>query len=198
MDEKEFAGRKQLIGQHKRDLTVVPYRSGWPELFEKEAGHLQRTLGGTALRIEHHGSTSIPGMTAKPVIDILVAVESLTQAAELVPTLVAFGYIYKPLDVIPERLFFAKESPPEHRTHHLSLTEPGSGFWKNNLAFRDYLRAHDEVTAEYVELKQRLAKEYAETQQLDRDGKSEFVAKVLELAEKERANDKSRGRSIQP
>jgi predicted amidohydrolase/GrpB-like predicted nucleotidyltransferase (UPF0157 family) len=175
-----------VIGQHKRDLAVVPYRSGWLQCFEKEAARLRRVLGKKALRIEHIGSTSIPGMTAKPIIDILVAVESLAGAVEYVPTLVASGYIYKPLDVIPERLFFAKESPPEYRTHHLNLAEPGSGFWRNHLAFRDYLRSHDEMAAEYVVLKQRLARAYAETKQLDRDGKTAFVTSVLDLAEKER------------
>lgn len=198
MDESGVTSRESIIGQHKRDLTIVPYRGGWPKCFEEEAACLRRALGKKAQRIEHIGSTSIPGMTAKPIIDVLVAVESLAEAVEMVPALVALGYIYKPLDVIPERLFFAKEDPPEYRTHHLNLAEVGSGFWSNHLAFRDYLRAHEEMAAEYVELKQRLAKAYAETKQLDRDGKTAFVTRVLELAEKEGEDDTSRGRSIQP
>ena len=194
---KGVAGKKQIIGQHKRDLTVVPYRSGWPELFEQEAGLLQRALGEKAQRTEHIGSTAIPGMAAKPIIDIMVAVDSLTQAPESLPAIEALGYQYKPLDTIRERMFFTKESSPEYRTHHLNLAEPESGFWKNHLTFRDYLRAHDQITTEYVNLKQHLAEVYAETQQIDIEGKSEFVAKVLELAEKEREDDKSRSRSIQ-
>ena len=195
---KGLAGRKQMIGQHKRDLTVVPYRSGWLERFKQEAGLLQRALGEKAQRIEHIGSTAVPGMAAKPIIDIMVAVDSLTQTAEFVPTIEALGYQYKPLDTIPERIYFTKESSPEHRTHHLNLAEPGSGFWKNHLAFRDYLRAHDQIAAEYVNLKKHLAEVYAETQQIDIEGKSEFVARVLELAEKEGGNARSRGRSNHP
>jgi len=174
-----------MIGQHKRNLTVVPYQSGWKELFEREADLLHHALGGKALRIEHIGSTSIPGMAAKPIIDIIVVVDTLTLTQKLIPVLEALGYEYKMHDTIPERMFFAKESSPEYRTHHLSLTEQGSGFWKNYLAFRNYLRAHDQVAAEYVDLKKHLAELYAQTQQLDREGKSEFVGRVLELAGKE-------------
>ena len=175
----------EMIGQYKRNIAVVPYRSGWVDLFQQEADLLRRALGEKALRIEHIGSTSIPGMVAKPIIDIMVAIDSLVQATELIPVLEALGYEYKPHDIIPERLFFAKETPPEFRTHHLNLAQQDSGFWKNQLAFRDYLRAHKEMAAEYGQLKRRLAEEYARTHQLDLDGKTEFVTRVLELAEKE-------------
>jgi GrpB-like predicted nucleotidyltransferase (UPF0157 family) len=174
-----------MIGQHKRDLTVVPYRRGWVELFEQEAGRLRRALGEKALRIEHMGSTSIPGMEAKPIIDIMVAVDSLAGARELIPALEALGYVYKPHDIIPERLFLAKESAPEHRTHHLNLAQQDSGFWKNQLAFRDYLRGHDQMAREYIDLKKSIARLYAQTNELDPEAKSEFVANVLALAAKE-------------
>jgi GrpB-like predicted nucleotidyltransferase (UPF0157 family) len=175
-----------VLGQHKRNLSIVPYQSGWKELFEQEADLLLRALGEKALCIEHIGSTAVPGLVAKPVIDIMVAVVSLTQATELIPVLEAIGYDYRAADTVPERLFFAKESSPEYRTHHLNLTAQESGFWKNQLAFRDYLRAHDQVAAEYGELKKHLAALYAQTHQLDRDGKTEFVTSVQELAEKEK------------
>ena len=142
-----------MLGQHKRDINVVPYRKGWKELFEREAGLLRNALREEALRIEHIGRTSIPGMDAKPIIDIMVAVESLTKAMKLIPVVEALGYEYKPHDTVPGRMFFAKESTSEYRTHHLNLSELGSGFWKDTLAFRDYLRTHDEIAKEYVDLK---------------------------------------------
>jgi len=175
----------QMIGQHKRNLNVVPYQSGWKDIYEREAELLLGALGENALGIEHIGSTSIPGIEAKPVIDIMVAVESLERATELVPVVEALGYIYRPHDIIPERMFFARESAPEIRTHHLNLTPLGSGFWKNQLAFRNYLRAHADMAAEYVRLKKHLAEEYARTNLLDPDGKTAFVNKVLELAKRE-------------
>jgi len=174
-----------MLGQHKRDFTVVPYQYGWKDLYRREADLLHSTLGGKALRIEHIGSTAIPGMVAKPIIDIMVAVVSLAVAAELIPVVGSLGYEYKPHDTIPERVYFAKERSPEYRTHHLNLTALGSGFWIDQLAFRDYLRAHDESAAEYVDLKKHIAERYAQTHQLDREAKSEFVARVLELAVKE-------------
>lgn len=174
-----------MLGQHKRDITVVPYQEGWRQLFEQEADLLRNALGEKALRIEHIGSTSIPGMDSKPIIDIMVAVESLTEAIRLIPVVEALGYEYKPHDTISERVYFVKEHIPEYSTHHLNLTEHGSGFWKNTLAFRDYLRRHDQVAAEYADLKKHLADVYAQTHQLDRDGKTEFVHRVLELSEKE-------------
>jgi GrpB-like predicted nucleotidyltransferase (UPF0157 family) len=174
-----------MLGQHKTNIAVVPYQSGWRELFEREADLLHCALGEKALRIDHIGSTAIPGMVAKPIIDIMVAVVSLTQATELIPVVEALGYEYRAHDIIPERMFFVKEHSPKYRTHHLNLTPQQSGFWKDQLAFRDYLRAHDQIAAEYGDLKKRLAELYAHTHQLDPDGKSEFVARVLELAEKE-------------
>ena len=174
-----------MIGQHKANLAVVPYQSGWIELFEREADRLRGVLEEKALCIEHIGSTSIPGMASKPIIDIMVAVASLPQAKELIPVLEAFGYEFKPHDTIPERVYFSKEKSPEVRTHHLNLTALESEFWKKQIAFRDYLRAHDQIAAEYIDLKKRLAEIYARTNQLNRDGKTEFVLRVLELAEKE-------------
>ncbi len=174
-----------MIGQHKANLAVVPYQSGWKELFEREADLLRSVLGEKALCIEHIGSTSIPGMVAKPIVDIMVAVVSLSQATKLIPVVEALGYEYEPRDTIPERVFFAKESSPEYRTHHLNLTPLESGFWKNCIAFRDYIRTHDQIAAEYGDLKKHLAEIYAHTHQLDRDGKTEFVSRVLELAEQE-------------
>jgi len=175
-----------MIGQHKRNLNVVPFRSSWKELFEQEKDLLNRALGEKALQTEHIGSTSIPGIVAKPIIDIMVAVVSLSQATEHIPKLEELGYEYKSPDTVPERLFFAKEQEPEYRTHHLNLVAQDSVFWNNQLAFRDYLRKHDQLAVEYGNLKKHLAKVYSLTKVLDRDGKTEFVTKILELARKER------------
>jgi len=174
-----------MIGQRRRDFNVVPYQSSWKDEFEREADLLCAAIGEKALRIEHHGSTAIPGMSAKAIIDIMMGVNSLAQAAELIPLLEEIGYEYRPKDEIPDRMYFRKESLPGIRTHHLSLTPLNSRFWKNQLAFRDYLRRHDRTAAEYINLKVRLAEAYARTHKIDPDGKTEFVARVLELARKE-------------
>jgi GrpB-like predicted nucleotidyltransferase (UPF0157 family) len=177
--------KEEMIGQHKRDITIVAYRSAWPALFEQEASALRDALGKKAQRVEHIGSTSVPGLAAKPIIDIMVAIASYPGSMGLIPVVEALGYQFKPHDTIAGRLFFSKEREPEIRTHHLNLTERGSGFWKRQLAFRDYLRTHDRVAAEYVDLKRQLAEEYARTGVLPREGKTAFVARVLALAQKE-------------
>lgn len=174
-----------MRGQHKRDFELVPYQSEWTDLFDQEAMLLQVVLGETALQIEHIGSTSIPGMAAKSIIDIMVAVPSLIRSSELIFGLDSIGYTYKPFDIIPERMFFAKEIQPEIRTHHLNLTQKGSEYWKNQLMFRDYLRKNDQLASEYIQIKKSFADYYARTKHIDVEWKSEFVAKVLELAKNE-------------
>ena len=175
-----------IIGQHKYNLSVVPYRSGWVDLFEHEADLLRGVLGEKGLCIEHCGSTSIPGMAAKPIIDIIIAVVSLPQAVELIPAVESLDYEYRPIDTVPERMFFRKEPFPEHRTHHLNLAQQDSKFWVNQLAFRDYLRNHDHMAAAYVDLKVRLAEDAIRTGEIDREGKTDFVARVLEQASQEK------------
>ncbi len=175
----------RTIGQHKRNLNVVPYQNEWKEEFKHEEYLLRKTLGDEALQIEHVGSTSISGLDAKPIIDIMVAVLSLKRAKKLTHLLEAIGYIYRPDDTISERIFFAREYKPKYRTHHLNLVERKSNFWRNQILFRDFLRGNREKADEYVILKNQLAKEYEKTKILDREGKTEFVMQVLELAKKQ-------------
>lgn len=174
-----------MIGQHKRDFALVPYKMEWVDHFRREADLLRSVLGGKALQIEHIGSTSIPGMSAKAIIDIMVAVPTLIRSSELISGLDSIGYIYKPLDTIPERMFFGKEIQPEIRTHHLNLVLKGSGFWNNQLLFRDYLRTNEKLAAEYVKLKRGFTEYYARTNHVDEEWKSDFVEKVLKLAKGE-------------
>lgn len=175
-------GRRTVIGQHKRDFHLAPYRSEWADLFLEEAERIGSALGEKALQIEHIGSTSIPGMPAKAIIDILVAVEQLAQSPDFIVPLDGLDYTYRPLDAIHGRLFFAREVQPEIRTHHLSITQKGSALWRNHLRFRDHLRHDDQLAAEYVQVKEDFAEFYARTKLVDTEWKSAFVAKVLAVA----------------
>lgn len=178
-----------MLGQHKRVFRLVPYQSAWIDHFDQEADRIQSALGDRALHIEHIGSTSIPGMAAKPIIDIMVAVQKLTLLSDLILPLDAMGYDYYPVDTVPGRMFFAKEIRPEVRTHHLNLTKKGSEFWENQLLFRDYLRENDQLASEYIQLKKDLAEYYARTNHLDREWKSAFVARVFEMAKIAKSDD---------
>jgi len=171
-----------MIGQHKRNFKLVPYQNDWNDHFKREADLLISILGEKVLRIEHVGSTSIPGMSAKAIIDIMVAVPSLKRSSDLILGLDNIGYVYKPFDTIPERMYFSKESPPEYRTHHLNLAKLESSFLKNQRLFRDYLKENDQLASEYIQLKESFAEYYARTNHVDFEWKSAFVAKVLKLA----------------
>jgi GrpB-like predicted nucleotidyltransferase (UPF0157 family) len=171
-----------MIGQHTRNFALAPYKSEWIDQFDQETELLRSVLGKKALRIEHIGSTSIPGMAAKPIIDIMVAVASLVQSSEIILALDSIDYVYRPVDTVPGRMFFRKESQPEIRTHHLNLTQEGSSFWKNQLRFRDYLRKNDQLASEYIQLKECFVEYYARTNHLDLEWKTDFVTKVLALA----------------
>ena len=171
-----------MIGHHKRDFELVPYHTDWIDHFNHEADLLRSILGNRAIRIEHIGSTSIPGMDAKAIIDIMIAVPSLIRSSDLILDLDKIGYTYKPFDTINGRIFFSKESRPEIRTHHLSLSIEGSEHWNNQLLFRDYLKTDPQLASEYIQLKRDFAEYYTHTNHVDFEFKSDFVAKILKLA----------------
>ncbi len=154
-------------------VLIVAYDPAWPARFEAERELLERVIGPwLAGGIHHIGSTSIPGLAAKPVIDIVAGVAELEQARAALAPLAAHGYESTPHR--PRTHHFSKGAAPLY-THHLHLTEPGSDLWLERLAFRDALRASPELAAEYGELKLRLARDPA-TYTVS---KRPFVARVL-------------------
>ena len=175
-----------MIGLARGTVRLLPYQLKWKVFFAQEAALLRSRMGAAALRIEHIGSTAIEGMSAKPIIDLMVAVQSLNEAEVWIPTLEALGYEYRPDEAVADRLFFAKGSH-SRRTHHLSLAEPTSKFYAEKLLFRDYLRSRQEAFGEYLRMKQELALRHAEDRGSYTVGKKAFVERILVLA-KEDAN----------
>lgn len=170
-----------MLGLSRGTVRVVPYQAEWPELFAREAARLRALMGAAAINVEHFGSTSIEGMDAKPIIDLMVAVESLSGAEVWIAKLEAVGYEFRPDAGVPDRLFFAK-GPRRLRTHHLSLAEQTSEFYVQKLLFRDYLRTHAAAREEYRALKERLARAHAEDRPAYTEGKRAFVERILSLA----------------
>lgn len=170
-----------MIGLARGTVKIVPFQAEWKNLFEREAVLLRRVIGKDALRIEHIGSTAIEGMCAKPIIDLVVAIENLADAKVWIAKLEELGYEFRPDNNPPDRLFFAKG---EHicRTHHLSLTEPDSQFFREKLLFRDYLGKNTEAFDEYKNLKLNLAARFAGKRESYTDGKAAFIEKILSLA----------------
>ncbi|HEX8907484.1 MAG TPA: GrpB family protein, partial [Longimicrobiaceae bacterium] len=148
------------LGLDRTVVRVVPHRAEWAELFAREAARLRAGLGGRVLAIEHVGSTSVPGLDAKPILDLAASVASLADARALIPALAELGYEHKDDPETPDRLYFVRGAP-ELRTHHLSLAEPGSRFWREHLLFRDLLRADPVLVREYANLKRELMRDHA-------------------------------------
>ena len=170
----------------REEVSIAPYNHEWPLSFEEEAEFLRRKLPASLInRIEHFGSTAIPGLAAKPVIDILVEVSSLDETQkEIVPLLESEGYDYFwRTDTEPPYAWFIKRDDEGKRTHHIHMVEANSKLWER-LYFRDYLREFPVEAKCYEELKQSLSEKYPNDRMAYTEGKVEFVASVTERAKK--------------
>lgn len=169
-------------------VNLVSYDSEWPLLAQIEIDKIKSVFPVDAIiDIQHVGSTAIVGLSAKPIIDIQIAVSSLENIKLLaVPGLQKLGYEYWANNPDPKQMFFVKGMPPygEKRTHHVHIFEQDSEHWCNKLLFRDYLRLHSDVANEYEQLKLKLAHEHLYDREKYTDAKMDFVNKVLQLAKK--------------
>jgi GrpB-like predicted nucleotidyltransferase (UPF0157 family) len=140
-------------------IHLEEYDPQWKVMFLSEKQHLEAVLAEIPCEIAHIGSTSVEGLAAKPIIDILIGMKDFEQAGLLVDALVANDYHYVPAyeTMFPERRFFFKEGL-DGKSHNVHAVELDSHFWSRHLAFRDYLRANPSVAAEYEALKRELAK----------------------------------------
>jgi GrpB-like predicted nucleotidyltransferase (UPF0157 family) len=161
-------------------VHIEPYDPMWPVMFAAEQDSLQRLLRPwLTTPVEHIGSTSVPGLAAKPLIDMIAGVADLDAAREAIGPLIGDGYVHA--EHRPRALWFYKSTPGDSQahTHHLHLTEPGSDLWRERLAFRDTLRSDPQLTAEYQRLKRDLARRFRNDGVSYATGKREFVAMVL-------------------
>ncbi len=173
----------------EEDVTVSPYDPRWPEMFEQEKRHLLSCLPNDLVRrIEHIGSTAVPGLSAKPIVDILIEVASLEETKQrIVPVLEAQGYDYfwRPSwgdDTPPFYAWFIKRDKNGNRTHHIHMVESDFPHW-NRLLFRDYLIEHEDVALEYGNLKKKLSDMYRNNRRAYTQAKSDFIGRVTARAE---------------
>ena len=158
-----------------RKVEVVPYDSRWRQDFEAESQRISEVLVGNIVAVHHIGSTSIPGIYAKPVIDVMAEVEEITRVDEQSPALVSLGYEAMGEYGIPGRRYFRKETPEGIRTHHLHIFEADSVQVKRHLLFRDYMIAHSDDANRYSDLKRQLAAAYPTDIDGYMDGKDGFI-----------------------
>lgn len=162
---------------HSR-IAVVPYDPRWPLDFERAAGEVMAALRPYLLAIHHIGSTSIPGIDAKPVIDILAVVVDLRAVDEQTDAMRALGYQVMGEFGIAGRRYFRRDDSTGRRTHQIHAFAEGSPHVKRHVAFRDFIRAHPNVAAEYGELKRRLAEAHPHDMDAYMDGKDGFIKEI--------------------
>jgi GrpB-like predicted nucleotidyltransferase (UPF0157 family) len=169
------------------EISIVDYDPLWPGSFDQEASFLRQTLpSNLVVRIEHFGSTSVPGLSSKPIIDMLVEVVSLQKArSQIVPILQTSGYEYlwRPVrgDDPPFYAWFIKRDLSGVRTHHIHMVEHDSELW-DRLYFRDYLRSFPDEAARYDELKRSLVRAFPRDRVTYTEKKTDYICSVTQRA----------------
>jgi GrpB-like predicted nucleotidyltransferase (UPF0157 family) len=168
-------------------VDIVSYDPAWPGLFEEEKVHLLSCLpAGLIVRIEHFGSTSVAGLAAKPIVDMIIEVADVAAARTIVPSVLepqGYDCFWRPTsgdDTPPWYTWCIKRDSAGRRTHHLHFGAPG--FKADEIIFRDTLRANPGIAADYAKLKQRLAQEHTHDRNAYCDAKTDFIRKITSQA----------------
>jgi putative glutamine amidotransferase len=164
-------------GGRSRTFVVADYDPAWPQAFEQEAAGIREALGPVAVRIEHVGSTAVPGLAAKPVIDIQISVERMVPRERFVSALETLGYTFVADPTDPDHEYFKREIDGV-RTHQIHVCPVGSVWERRHLAFRDHLRTHPEDSVRYAELKRRLAERHSNDVMAYVEAKTPFIAEI--------------------
>ena len=159
-------------------VEVVPHDPLWRDAFEAEARLVAAALGENVVAVHHIGSTAIPDIYAKPVVDLLVEVRDITEVDGRGSEMESLGYEVMGEYGIPGRRYFRKENQAGIRTHHIHVFEAGSAEAERHLAFRDYMRAHPVDARRYSELKRKLAEEHPQSMDGYMDGKDGFIKEI--------------------
>jgi GrpB-like predicted nucleotidyltransferase (UPF0157 family) len=177
MEEQEV-----LIGLDRGVVRLAPYNAGWVQVYEAERARIEAAVGAHILEVQHVGSTSIPGIAAKPIVDIAVGVASFEGARVCIAPMEALGYTYRGENGIPGRHYFTRGDPTLYHVHMHEIT---SRAWGNLVLFRDYLLEHPEEAQAYWALKERLAGQHRHDRRAYTDGKAAFIERILDQARAE-------------
>ncbi|KKT01004.1 MAG: hypothetical protein UW07_C0025G0012 [Candidatus Nomurabacteria bacterium GW2011_GWF2_43_8] len=172
---------KTDLGLGRTTVTLKQHNKNWKKLFDEEKEFLLSHFPDDIFEVSHGGSTSIPGIPAKPIIDMFAVVPSLQIARQLKDRLATFNYHYRGEEGVPGRILYAK-GDAENRTHYLQLVEKESNEWKNHLLIKNYYLHHPEVAQEYAKLKKTLAKKYPKDRKAYSAGKDVFIKGVIAKA----------------
>ena len=170
------------LGLQRGTVRLEPYNPQWPKLFETEKSALKKVLGDKFIAAEHVGSTAIPAIKAKPILDLMLAIPDLENWQWIKELLAKLDYEFR-RDFRKEQghILFVK-GPEENRTHYLKIAELNSDFWMEHILFRDYLINNSQYREEYQNLKEKLFDAHSGNREPYTKGKEEFVRKILKLA----------------
>lgn len=162
------------------DVRVVEYQDTWPAQFVRVSAEIRSAVLAPGSALEHVGSTAVPGLCAKPVLDVLLGLPSLAEAEACIPTLVAIGFVYRPEyeAKIPDRRYFVRPAGETPRVH-LHAVVLGSTLWQQHLHFRDQLRQDSRLMQSYASLKRELASIHASDKVAYTEAKAPFIRQVL-------------------
>lgn len=170
-----------MLGLKRGTVKLVPYHKRWTAAFEREKKRLLARAGGLIVEVRHIGSTAVPGMHAKPIIDMAAGVRNMKDAKKLIKPLAKMGYnFYKKFG---QQILFAK-GPDAKRTHYLHVMKWNGAKWKNDHLFREFLVSHPARAKAYAALKKKLAKRYPDDRERYTSGKKPFIKATLKLAAK--------------
>ena len=174
---------RKKLGLKRGTVELVPHIKEWAALYEEERTRLEEILSGLPAAFEHVGSTAIPSLEAKPIIDVALGIPSLDEAAEYIHRLEPHGYNDRGMLPGEDRLM--AKGPEECRTHYVHIVEHGGKKWQEYILFRDYMRSHPEAREEYAGLKETLADQFADEREKYTAGKHDFIQRILVLAKRE-------------
>lgn len=161
-------------------VVIEPYNECWPLWFKVIRARILPVLGTIAVAIEHVGSTAVPGLAAKPIIDIDVLLRARTDLPMAIARLASMGYAHRgDLGIAGREAFRA---PTDGFRQHLYVCQPGNSPYREHLVFRDYLRAYPEALHAYAALKRQLAEQFRDDRLAYNDAKASFVAEILKAA----------------
>ncbi len=167
------------IGLKRGTVKLLPFNKNWAKSFEKEKKHLTSKLKDLVVDIQHIGSTSIPGMTAKPIVDIAIGVKTMKGSKKFIKILESAGYKFiNHFGNLNTHLFFVK-GEESNRTHYIHLIKYQGKIWQHNMFFRDYLSKNKSAAKKYINLKQKLAVQFVDKRKLYTAAKGNFIKDIF-------------------
>jgi GrpB-like predicted nucleotidyltransferase (UPF0157 family) len=162
------------------EIVIVDYDPKWPRLFAEEQRDILQAAPESILQVEHIGSTAVPGLAAKPIVDLMARSRTVPLNPQSIHALAGIGYEDLGEHGIPGRHFFRKGQP---RSFHLHVVADYGVFWNRHLHFRDYLRSHPDAAADYADVKRELATQFGGNREAYTEAKTTFIEEILRRME---------------